>query len=182
MDQRRPCCKWKPNSAARSQVQELHGTPWVSKKHKKGKQASAPGKLAVPTPLATPMLSPSSSIASTLDSEGPRTPPQLSSHGHGADFLLDDRGDFGEDLLALPQDPPPKFTRRASHDLFECIEQSKHKRLSENQARYVFAQVVEAVYHLDSQGITHCDIKDENIVIDSDLKVREHDASSRQHY
>ena len=65
----------------------------------------------------------------------------------------------------------PSFSRRASYDLFECIEQSKYKRLSENQARYVFAQVVEAVYYLESQGITHCDIKDENLVIDSDLTV-----------
>ena len=67
---------------------------------------------------------------------------------------------------------PVLCSRRPSQDLFECIEQSKHKRLSENQARYVFAQVVEAVYYLDSQGITHCDIKDENLVIDSDLRVR----------
>lgn len=66
----------------------------------------------------------------------------------------------------------PSFSRRASYDLFECIEQSKHKRLSENQAQYIFAQVVEAVYYLESQGITHCDIKDENLVIDSDLNVR----------
>jgi hypothetical protein len=67
--------------------------------------------------------------------------------------------------------PRPNFSRRPSYDLFECIEQSKHKRLSENNARYVFAQVVEAVYYLNSQGITHCDIKDENLVIDSDHKV-----------
>ncbi|KAF9820425.1 hypothetical protein IEO21_01434 [Rhodonia placenta] len=66
----------------------------------------------------------------------------------------------------------PRFGRRPSHDLFECIEQSKHKRLSESQARYVFAQVVEAIYYLDSQGITHCDIKDENLLVDSDLKVK----------
>ena len=75
-------------------------------------------------------------------------------------------------MLDLPQDAPPKFTRRPSHDLFECIEQSKHKRLTENQARYIFAQVVEAVHYLDGQGITHCDIKDENLVVDADLKVR----------
>ena len=169
------CPIWKSNSAARLQVQELHGTPWVSKKQKKGKQTSAPGKLAVPTPVTTPLLSPSASIGSTLDSEGPRTPPQLSGNCQlplikpaGADRLPG----LNEELLKLPQDAPPKFTRRASHDLFECIEQSKHKRLSENQARYVFAQVVEAVYYLDSQGITHCDIKDENLVIDSDLRVR----------
>lgn len=72
--------------------------------------------------------------------------------------------------------PPlrPNFSRRASYDLFECIEQSKHKRLSENTARYIFAQVVEAVFYLDSQGITHCDIKDENIVVDNNFKVRSH--------
>jgi PAS domain-containing serine/threonine kinase len=67
--------------------------------------------------------------------------------------------------------PRPQFLRRASHDLFECIEQSEHKRLSEDQARYVFSQIVEAVHYLDSLGITHRDIKDENLVIDKNLKV-----------
>ena len=28
------------------------------------------------------------------------------------------------------------------------------------------------VFYLDSQGITHCDIKDENIVVDNNYKVR----------
>ncbi|KIJ18871.1 hypothetical protein PAXINDRAFT_26938, partial [Paxillus involutus ATCC 200175] len=68
--------------------------------------------------------------------------------------------------------PGPHYTHRPSHDLFECIEQTKHKRLSERQARYIFAQVVEAVYYLDSRGITHRDIKDENLVIDKDFKVK----------
>lgn len=67
--------------------------------------------------------------------------------------------------------PFPQFTRRASHDLFECIEQTPNKRLSEDQARYIFAQVVEAACYLDSQGITHRDIKDENLIIDGNLKV-----------
>ncbi|KAI0088017.1 kinase-like domain-containing protein [Irpex rosettiformis] len=84
---------------------------------------------------------------------------------------------FEDDLyfylpLSPSPDARPNFSRRPSYDLFECIEQSKHKRLSENNARYVFAQVVEAVYYLDSQGITHCDIKDENLVIDADFKVK----------
>lgn len=75
-----------------------------------------------------------------------------------------------------PPTPRPNFSRRASYDLFECIEQSKHKRLSEDNARYVFAQVVEAVHYLNAQGITHCDIKDENLVVDEDFKVcRYHD-------
>ncbi len=71
-----------------------------------------------------------------------------------------------------PRPSQPAFFRRPSHDLFECIEQSKEKRLSENQARFVFAQIVDAIHYLDSQGVTHCDIKDENILIDNYLNVR----------
>ncbi|PWN46347.1 kinase-like protein [Ceraceosorus guamensis] len=65
---------------------------------------------------------------------------------------------------------PAPMERRSSCDLFECIEQ--HSRLSENKARWVFAQIVEAVYHLDTMGITHRDIKDENCVIDADFNVK----------
>lgn len=67
--------------------------------------------------------------------------------------------------------PRPQFTRRASHDVFEYIEQSKNKRLLESDAKYIFAQVVDIVDYLDSIGITHRDIKDENLVIDKNLKV-----------
>ncbi|KAI0645519.1 kinase-like domain-containing protein [Trametes meyenii] len=165
-------------------VQELHGTPWVSKKQKKGKPTSAPGKLTVPTPSTTPNLSPSQSTDSTLDFS-PHTPPRLpskadalspASHGTLSDISnepsLSVHDSLDDDLLKVPLDGTPSFSRRASHDLFECIEQSKHKRLTENQARYIFAQVVEAVHYLNSQGITHCDIKDENLVVDADLKVK----------
>jgi len=78
---------------------------------------------------------------------------------------------------SLPSDTPtlpvpqPEYFRRPSHDLFECIEQSENKRLSEGQARYVFSQVVDVVHYLDSNGIAHRDIKDENLVIDKNLKV-----------
>jgi len=76
--------------------------------------------------------------------------------------------------LSISQDCRPGIARRASHDLFECIEQSENKRLTELQARYVFAQIIDVVDYLDKQGITHRDIKDENIVIDKKLKVRYH--------
>ncbi|OCH95083.1 kinase-like protein [Obba rivulosa] len=157
-------------------VQELHGNPWVSRKNKKSKQATAPGKLA-PSPSSTPSLTPSPSFESNNDSL-PNTPPQvcMESPSGSHEEAGTDRQDSQQPQFFLQ--PPlvpqirPNFSRRPSYDLFECIEQSKHKRLSENQARYIFAQVVEAVYYLDNQGITHCDIKDENLVIDSDLKVK----------
>lgn len=65
---------------------------------------------------------------------------------------------------------PAPMQRRTSRDLFECIEQ--HNRLSEEQARWVFAQVVETVWHLDRIGISHRDIKDENCVVDADFNVK----------
>lgn len=67
--------------------------------------------------------------------------------------------------------PRPLAVRRASHDLFECLEQSKNKRFSEKDAKYIFAQVVDVVDYLDKHGISHCDIKDENVVVDKNLKV-----------
>jgi serine/threonine protein kinase len=65
---------------------------------------------------------------------------------------------------------PAPMERRSSCDLFECIEQ--HSHLSEDRARWVFAQIVEAVYDLDRRGICHRDIKDENCVVDADFNVK----------
>lgn len=123
---------------------------------------------------STPTLSPSSSASSLTSSDCGEfplsddfdTPPMQTPYKlyHNSDLLH----------VSIPTSSSssrPKFTRRPSHDLFECIEQSEHKRLSEDQARHVFSQVVDAVHYLDSQGVTHRDIKDENLVIDKDLNV-----------
>lgn len=73
----------------------------------------------------------------------------------------------------------PDIARRPSRDLFECIEQSRGRRLSEEDAKYIFAQVVNIVEYLDGLGIIHRDIKDENLLIDQDRKVNHlHDHSS----
>ena len=160
---------------------------------------TAPGNLAGPSPTQapTPSLTPSPSTES--DRSLVATPPQV--HVELMDIVTSSQPAPDADTSAnasaststspasispLPAKQPtttksdegllsperPNFSRRPSYDLFECIEQSKYKRLSESQARYIFAQVVEAVYYLDCQGITHCDIKDENLVIDKDLNVR----------
>lgn len=129
-----------------------------------------------------PLLSPSASEDSMADF-GPITPLQSSNALHlapnvqiqendGVHHVLDEKTTYPEGYHQKPPTlQPPQFSRRPSHDLFECIEQTPNKRLSEDQARYIFGQVVEAAYYLENQGITHRDIKDENLVIDNDLKV-----------
>jgi serine/threonine protein kinase len=62
-----------------------------------------------------------------------------------------------------------QFVRRTSCDLFECIEQ--HRHFEEGLAKKIFRQIVDCVAYLDSVGICHRDIKDENIVIDHEYKV-----------
>ncbi|KAI8330735.1 kinase-like domain-containing protein [Chlamydoabsidia padenii] len=67
--------------------------------------------------------------------------------------------------------PPPMPTgRRTSCDLFECIE--RHHHFEESLAKYIFKQIVDCVAHLDRLGICHRDLKDENIVIDDQFKVK----------
>ncbi|KAL1918926.1 uncharacterized protein VTP21DRAFT_2307 [Calcarisporiella thermophila] len=80
-----------------------------------------------------------------------------------------------EDILAAATHdaalrPTGLLVRRTSCDLFECIEH--HRKFSEDQARHIFRQVVDAVHHLSRLGVCHRDIKDENIVIDDHYRVK----------
>ncbi|GAA6040843.1 hypothetical protein JCM8097_007743 [Rhodosporidiobolus ruineniae] len=66
--------------------------------------------------------------------------------------------------------PPAPLMRRSSSDLFDCVERFRH--FSEDIARHIFSQIVAAVYDLAKMGIAHADLKDENIVIASDCRVK----------
>lgn len=120
--------------------------------------------------VATPTKFPLAYTPANTPLKGPHQYHSLNRHTPDDPFAID-----APSLLPQPNKSKaarPNFARRASHDLFECIEQSKHKRFDEKDAKYVFAQVVEVVEYLDSLGISHCDLKDENVVIDINLKVR----------
>lgn len=51
-------------------------------------------------------------------------------------------------------------------DLFEYVGKKKGSYLNELQAYRVFAQVLQAVIDIHKLGVVHCDIKDENIIIE----------------
>ncbi|KAF8608819.1 kinase-like protein [Ceratobasidium sp. AG-I] len=159
-------------------VQELHGSPWsknAKNQHKSDQEGETPEAEPKRTQADVVRSKPSSPVSPyTPVQSSPLRPlvpslslPVIPTLGH----IVSQRK--GEPLAPRPSLPlltRPQMPRRASYDLFECIEQ--HERLSEGQAKYIFAQVVDTVRYLDSIGISHRDIKDENLVIDKDFKVK----------
>jgi len=142
-------------------VMEHHGTPWKAPNSEaveykaEVKPHSTAMKPSKSQPNAAPIVSP------TVAVYAPESDVAVSSDNIAIPVKAN----------SLPAPPrPAAMERKSSCDLFECIEQ--HSRLSEDKARWVFAQIVEAVYYLDKRGICHRDIKDENCVIDSDFNVK----------
>ena len=158
-------------------MQELHGSPWsknVKNQHKpdqEGETSEVQSTKHEADVVRSKPLSPVSPYTPVQSSPlRPLAPsvslPAFPTLGHMASQRK------GEPLVPRPSLPlltRPQMPRRASYDLFECIEQ--HERLSDGQAKYIFAQVVDTVRYLDSIGISHRDVKDENLVIDKDFKV-----------
>lgn len=50
----------------------------------------------------------------------------------------------------------------------------KNGRMSENQARHVFRQLISAVHHCHQKGIVHRDIKAQNVLLDGRMTVKTH--------
>ncbi|KAG0051549.1 hypothetical protein BGZ89_003494 [Linnemannia elongata] len=147
-------------------VMELHGTPWsASNPLLNNMQGSMIGAMAQATlnqrnPAAAAAAAAAGSASTT--SSGSFQATSTSSSSSSLNQLSDDEAH-----------QPPKsalLVRRTSCDLFECIEH--HSKFTEIQARVIFKQIVECVHYLNSRGICHRDIKDENIVIDNDFRVK----------
>ncbi|KAF8757316.1 Protein tyrosine kinase [Rhizoctonia solani] len=131
-------------------VQELHGSPWsknVKNKHKLGQEHVDISDESSPVDVTkAKSISPYAPVHSS-----PLRP------------------------LAASNSMPsiPTMRRMSSSSAQNEIPLGpQHERLSEGQAKYIFAQVAETVWYLDSIGITHRDIKDENLVIDREFKVK----------
>jgi serine/threonine protein kinase len=55
-------------------------------------------------------------------------------------------------------------------ELFRLINQSEI--FSERTSRYIFRQLIAGVKHLHKKGLAHCDIKTENILLDTKLNIK----------
>ncbi|GAA5853680.1 hypothetical protein JCM8547_007411 [Rhodosporidiobolus lusitaniae] len=143
-------------------VMEHHGSPWSNPD--KTEPASLSGPADLPALASVPMQPQlSANLPRILNT--PLTVTPTSSPTLASSFLT---RPVSPTSLSPPR--PAPMERRSSCDLFECIEQ--HSRFDENTAKYVFAQVVEIIYALGQMGICHRDLKDENIVVDSEFRVK----------
>ncbi|GAA5838074.1 hypothetical protein JCM5353_004488, partial [Sporobolomyces roseus] len=144
-----PSISLKMKSTFTSYVMEHHGSPW---------QSPEKDMISKSGPSDLPGLASSSQYTESPKNLSPTSSPTLSSTP------------LPPASPALSPPRPAPMERRSSCDLFECIEQ--HSRFDNSTAKYVFAQIVEIVYALGQIGICHRDIKDENIVISNDFKVK----------
>lgn len=154
-------------------VMELHGTPWSTSNPLLNKSNNNNNANNMPTSMIEAMAAatlnqrnglPGSNSTSSSTSSNSFTSSSTSSSSSS----LSHSGSDNELYIEPPK--PALLVRRTSCDLFECIEH--HSKFSESQARMIFKQIVECVDYLNSRGICHRDIKDENIVIDNDFRVK----------
>ncbi|MCO5566138.1 hypothetical protein L7F22_019814 [Adiantum nelumboides] len=179
-------------------IMEHHGSPWKAPQSGEdekmdetpvleNKQEDKTLKAIKPSNSKAQHLSPINTKATLPADNGPAPSPTFAVFPPGSDVPLKSEEVLSSSPTAMSPSSdsdvselsaysstsslrPAPMERRSSCDLFECIEQ--HSSLSEDKARWVFAQIVEAVYDLDKRGICHRDIKDENCVVDRDFNVK----------
>lgn len=169
-------------------VQELHGDPWAAGHTLEAETKAPQTSSSLPQLFALGMPSPylpSPSEGSEWNFASPTPPtemkefifPALSTSTAPLPIPQTPQKDWVQSVFPsyLPPTPitapakRPPMGRRASHDLFEAVE---HRRFTEEQGRFIFKQIVDAVAYLHRRGIYHRDLKDENIVIDRNLNIK----------
>ncbi|KAF9174858.1 hypothetical protein BGX21_001055 [Mortierella sp. AD011] len=145
-------------------VMELHGTPWSASNPLLNKNNGNNTNTSMIEAMANVTLNQHSSGTNSTSS----SISFQSTSSSSSSTSLSHSGSEGDLYIEPPK--PSLLVRRTSCDLFECIEH--HSKFSESQARTIFKQIVGCVDYLNSRGICHRDIKDENIVIDNDFKVK----------
>lgn len=150
-------------------VMELHGTPWSNNNPLLNTTDNHASSSSMIEAIANATLNQQQHLpGSTSNSSSISYASFQSTSTSSSSTTLSHSGSDNELYVEPPK--PSLLVRRTSCDLFECIEH--HSKFSESQARMIFKQIVECVDHLDSKGICHRDIKDENIVIDNDFRVK----------
>lgn len=65
-------------------------------------------------------------------------------------------------------------------ELYRIINQTEP--FSEKTARYIFKQLISAMKHLHNRRIAHCDIKTENVLLDSKMNIKIADFGYARYY
>ncbi|KAI7824110.1 kinase-like domain-containing protein [Gamsiella multidivaricata] len=146
-------------------VMELHGTPWSASNPLLSK---SDGPSSMMEAIAKATMNQRNAAAENGGGSASSTSSGTASFQSSASSSSSSLNQLAEEVEEPPK--PALLVRRTSCDLFECIEH--HSKFSEAQARSIFKQIVDCVYYLNSRGICHRDIKDENIVIDNDFVVK----------
>ncbi|KAG0248011.1 hypothetical protein BG011_000632 [Mortierella polycephala] len=156
-------------------VMELHGTPWSANNpllNKNNNNKNDKNNTTMIEAMASATLNQSLPGSTSTTSSGSTTSfNNMSTSTSSTSSLLSlSRSGSESDLTYVEPPKPALLVRRTSCDLFECIEH--HSKFSESQARMIFKQIIDCVDYLNSRGICHRDIKDENIVINNDFTVK----------
>lgn len=145
-------------------ITEFHGTPWSLKKVL-GPSRAGQGERQPPTGEAARTRSASNALAGET-----RVRARESSCSELAYYTLPP--------LLKPTECPMS-TQYC--DLFECI-YAHGFLMTESLARHIFYQVVSTVHYLETLGLFHGDLKDQNFVIDESYHVKLIDFGSASYF
>ncbi|KAJ3008916.1 UNVERIFIED_CONTAM: hypothetical protein HDU68_002899 [Siphonaria sp. JEL0065] len=151
-------------------ITELHGSEWVSSQLPPSPSTADDPNKGGPSKIATnPIVAEKKRAASVGYTPAPNSPPVVAPLPKME----------CSPLFRLTPEQEKQIRRRTSCDLFECID--ANKRIPEPLAKKIFAQIALAVNFLHTHDLVHRDLKDENIVIDSDYNIKLIDFGSAAH-